>query len=355
MACKSPIWVWNKRYYSTPDRVVPVDYMQSQIALQPWDVARRRLLVPCGHCEDCLRQIRNDWFIRINRELAYCRAHRLDAMFITITIAPKYYNDALLNPSGFIRKWFERLRHVTGRSIKHVLFQEFGEHPEAGLDPRLHFHGFLFDTRLSYNAIRKAVSDLGWIWLGAASQKRARYVVKYVVKQILYSGNNEKLRILLRDRRYTRKYVSAHVGDYLGNFAAPSYRNSLWSFVDRKTGRLYEYRIPAYYNRYLDEKQKILRQISSALTYCRVIRDDLVVRLVHQFADIFPELSSTARTDSYWRNSLIVKHLHTGRSFLPLPDLPAFITESVVDSIDDMFNHLLNFYHGKTTLHFSCG
>ena len=34
-------------------------------------------------------------------------------------------------------------------------------HPEQGREPRLHFHGVLWDVSCSYNAIREAVKDLG--------------------------------------------------------------------------------------------------------------------------------------------------------------------------------------------------
>ena len=58
----------------------------------------------------------------------------------------------MLNPSSFIRLWFERVRRRFGHSIKHAVFQEFGTHPELGNEPRLHFHGVLWDVSYSYNA-----------------------------------------------------------------------------------------------------------------------------------------------------------------------------------------------------------
>ena len=145
MACQHPIWIRNRRYYDKKrPRVgfnVDADH-KSALALYPWDVARQWIMVPCGHCEDCLRRQRNDWFVRLERELARCKAESRQAIFITITISPKYYKDALLDPSGFIRRWNERVRHRIGHSFKHAFFQEFGTHPETGSEPRLHFHGF---------------------------------------------------------------------------------------------------------------------------------------------------------------------------------------------------------------------
>lgn len=188
MPCSSPIWIRNRRYF---DKKNPCrngsDVAKSALALRPWDVARQWLMVPCGKCEDCLRRQRNNWFVRLERELARCKADSQQAIFITITIAPKYYNEALLDPSKFIRRWNERVRHSLGHSFKHAFFQEFGTHPEIGSEPRLHFHGFLFGTNCLYNDIRKAVGDLGFVWLGVGTHKRARYVVKYVTKQIQFN------------------------------------------------------------------------------------------------------------------------------------------------------------------------
>lgn len=123
MACSHPIWIKNRRYYDkkNPSRFA-TDAQLSSLALRPWDVARQYLMVPCGKCEDCLRRLRNDWFIRLERELAFCRANYQQAIFITITISPKYYHEALLDPSAFIRRWNERVRHKIGHSFKHAFF-----------------------------------------------------------------------------------------------------------------------------------------------------------------------------------------------------------------------------------------
>lgn len=201
--CTSPIWIANRRY-TRKDHDISLP--MSNLAQNPWDVARFRLLVPCGQCEECLKALRNDWYVRIRQELARCRAEHCEAWFVTITIHPRYYRHALNDPTWFMRKWFERVRHVTGRSIKHVFFQEFGTHSQTGSEPRLHFHGFLFDPRMLYNDFRRIVARFGFVWLGQATPKRARYCVKYVVKQLNISGYElpDKLRLKLSDRRYTR-------------------------------------------------------------------------------------------------------------------------------------------------------
>lgn len=338
MACSSPIWIRNRRYF---DKMNPCrngsDVAKSALALRPWDIARQWLMVPCGKCEDCLRRRRNDWFVRLERELARCKAESRQAIFITITIAPKYYDAALQNPSWFIRRWNERVRHTLGHSFKHAFFQEFGTHPEIGTEPRLHFHGFLFGTDCLYNEIRSAVRDLGFVWLSKATLKRARYCVKYVTKQIEFkpedvsdkyvtiNGTITPLSFLLQHRRYTRKFISAGVGDYLGIRPCPSARTSSWSYLDVRTGIDYKYSIPRYYLRYLEQKDEILRSVASADAYARFSRSPLVQHVVALCAKRFSLDSSLSRRETYsWETKQLMRFSASSRK-MPDFDPPTWL------------------------------
>lgn len=284
--CTSPIWIANRRY-TRKDHDISLP--MSNLAQNPWDVARFRLLVPCGQCEECLKALRNDWYVRLRQELSRCRQQHAEAWFVTITIHPRYYDRALNNPAWFIRKWFERVRHVTGRSIKHAFFQEFGTHTQTGTEPRLHFHGFLFDPKMRYNTLRRIVSKFGFVWLCQATPKRARYCVKYVVKNLNTDGYDisDKLRLKLSDRRYTRKFVSAGVGNFLGTQPRPSFTNYTWFFDADASGRGYTYRIPRYYDRYLADIEKIQRAIRSAGAYACYFGDHMVSDFLRSLAPRF--------------------------------------------------------------------
>jgi len=331
MACSSPIWIRNRRYF---DKKNPCrngsDVAKSALALRPWDVARQWLMVPCGKCEDCLRRQRNDWFVRLERELARCKAESRQAIFITITISPKYYDEALRDPSKFIRRWNERIRHKIGHSFKHAFFQEFGTHPEIGSEPRLHFHGFLFGTDCMYNVIRSAVRDFGFVWLAKATQKRARYCVKYVTKQIQFNpeeisdkfvtlnGKITPLAILLQHRRYTRKFVSAGVGDFLGYMSRPSARVSTWSYFDFEKRINYNYSIPRYYHRYLKPEDDIIRSITAADAYSRFSKSSLVKRIVSLCVERFGLNSSVSRRETYtWEQKQMMRFSASSRK---MPD-----------------------------------
>lgn len=342
MACSSPIWIRNRRYF---DEKNPCrngsDVAKSALALRPWDIARQWLMVPCGKCEDCLRRQRNDWFVRLERELTRCKAESQQAIFITITIAPKYYEEALLNPSKFIRRFNERIRHKIGHSFKHAFFQEFGTHPETGSEPRLHFHGFLFATNVMYNEIRKAVGDLGFVWLAKATRKRARYVVKYVTKQIQFNpeeisdkfvtlnGKITSLATLLQHRRYTRKFVSAGVGDFLGYFPRPSARVSRWSYFDTKTSINYEYSIPRYYTRYFKPEDEVIRSITAADSYARFSKSPLVRRIVSLCVKRFGLDSSVSCRETYtWEQKQMIRFAASSRK-MPDFDPPTWLDSSI--------------------------
>lgn len=350
MACSRPIWIRNRRYFDkkNPSRQA-TDAQISSLALRPWDVSRQWLMVPCGKCDDCLRRLRNDWFVRLERELAFCRANSLQATFITITISPKYYGDALLDPAGFIRRWNERVRHRIGHSFKHAFFQEFGSHPQMGGEPRLHFHGFLFGLNVLYSELRSAVGDLGFVWLSKATPRRARYCVKYVVKQIgcppevadkivTVDGKPCKLSALLEHRRYTRKFISAGVGDYLGTRCAPSATIASWDYLDAKTSCVYSYTIPRYYNRYLKSEDETRRAVLAAHAYASFSKSALVRHILTLCLDRFAPFASVSYRKTYnWQVMQYRRFAATGK---PLPnfDPPAWLTVDIVHFWNSEYN-----------------
>lgn len=349
MACSHPIWIRNRRYSrrDVPFREIS-DYAKSSLALAPWDISRQWLMVPCGKCEDCLRRLRNDWFIRLERELARCKAENQQAIFITITISPKYYEEALRDPARFIRRWNERVRHKIGHSFKHAFFQEFGIHPQTGQYPRLHFHGFLFGTNVLYNEIRSAVRDLGFIWLAKGTHKRARYVVKYVTKQIkfdpaeisdqnlLIDGKLTPLARVLEHKRYTRKFISAGVGDYLGTRPAPSRSVTSWSYYDFEKCINYNYSIPRYYNRYLQQNDQLIRAIRSADAYSRFSKSALVRHVVDLCVKKFLPSSALSSRETYsWEMKKFREFASAGP--IPVMDPPTWLDRDIIESWYDFY------------------
>lgn len=183
-------------------------------------------------------------------------------------------------------------------------------HPEQGTEPRLHFHGILWDVPYSYNSIRNAVSDLGFIWISKVTDKRLRYVVKYVGKSIYMDDRSAafaksltitagklitNLYDFLQNSRYRRKFISAGVGDYLGDFKAPGVGSGLWFYTDRETGHVYRYRIPRYYDKYLSQDALLFRKISTAWTYARAFCGSLALGFLREVAERVLRPSSFSR------------------------------------------------------------
>lgn len=340
MPCESPIWIRNRRYFTSDKKsfsAESLDYAKSSISLRPWDVSRQYLLVPCGRCADCLRRLRNDWYVRLERELAYQESLHMPSIFITITISPKYYEEAFQSPSRFIRRFNERIRHYFGVSIKHAFFQEFGTHPEIGDTPRLHFHGFLFGTTFRYAHIREAVGDLGWIWLGKSSRKRARYVVKYVVKQIDVTTPSGELIPGCQDKRFLRKFVSAHVGDYIGRKPAPCFRVTTWDYLDFKTGTCYTYKIPRYYNRYISEVDQLKSSVLSAHSYACAFGDRLVRSIVDQCVKRLGLDSSVSCRSSHSWLTKNFRRFNQAAAGYHTHAIPAWIDSSVIQFWDSEY------------------
>ena len=90
---------------------------------------------------------------------------------------------------------------------------------------------------------------------------------------------------LLQDRKYRRKFVSAGVGDYLGDFKAPSATSGLWLYTDNETGDVYHYRIPRYYNKYLSQEALFFRKISTAWTYANAFASSLAIGFLREVAE----------------------------------------------------------------------
>ena len=69
----------------------------------------------------------------------------------------------------------------------------------------------------------------------------------------------------------------------MGDFAAPGV-TGLWSYTDCKTGVVYNYRIPRYYDKYLSQDALVFRKISSAWTYASAFGGSLALGFLREVA-----------------------------------------------------------------------
>ena len=212
----------------------------------------------------------------------------------------------------------------------------------------------MFGTNVLYNTIRSAVRDLGFVWLAKATHKRARYCVKYVTKQIQFNpeeisdkyvtvdGKLTPLSCLLHHRRYTRKFVSAGVGDFLGYMPRPSSRASSWSYYDIKTGINFNYSIPRYYLKYLKPEDEVARSITAADSYAHFSKSSLVKRIVSLCVERFGLNSAVSRRASYtWEQKQVMRFSASPRK-LPDFDPPTWLDLDILQFWRDHYKLQLN-------------
>ncbi|AXH76974.1 MAG: replication initiator protein [Microviridae sp.] len=179
--CLYPRAVQNKRYTATMKNggVIPPVNNLKLMTVQ----------VPCGKCMECKKQKYNGWRIRIIEELK----HDSQAHFVTLTLSteslrelteavhtkqPGIYGYTLDHAVATVatRRFLERIRKQTKRSVKHWLVTELGHEATE----HLHLHGFIWtpDKALIENQWK-----YGFVWIGEYTNARtASYVTKYILK-----------------------------------------------------------------------------------------------------------------------------------------------------------------------------
>lgn len=309
MACLHPIWIVNKRFTCcSPEE------RQNLLAEKPWLRDSLYLAVPCGKCPDCLKARRNDWYVRLNREYARQKSMGNVSWFLTLTIKPELYNEAIKSPAAFVRRFFEKIRHRHGSSIKHFLCCELG-----GRTGRLHYHGLLFGPKLSYSDLHSLAEDFGWIWLKPTDSRNIRYTVKYILKDTSadwYSSVTSNWSAS-QHREFRRLYTSAGLGEYLGTFPPPSEENRIWTFLDSRSGISYKYAIPRYYRKFSSLQALERMEIISAYR-CSILANanDTSILFKEAFETNFPSSLSRRYLSADYIRSVFSRFI---RPLTPLP------------------------------------
>lgn len=144
------------------------------------DERLRYVPVKCGKCMECRKQKQREWITRLSEEW---KAYPKDLKFVTLTISDKSfhelreYNSETENDlcKKAVRRWLERVRKKTGKSLKHWFVTELGE--EKG---RIHLHGFVWaNAQLIFDTWK-----YGHIFIGNfVNEKSIFYMTKYMLKQ----------------------------------------------------------------------------------------------------------------------------------------------------------------------------
>ncbi len=254
MACTSPIKIKNPRKLKLPG------------------VDRAIIEVPCGKCLECRKRYANDWRIRLIDELRYSTSSK--NYFITFSISDEYYNDFYTNHRLAIRKFLERYRKKYKISCRHWIVTELGD-----ITNRLHFHGILFDCKLSFDKIKPYIKrqnldytnkhlakmwKYGHVYVGYCSFQTASYIVKYITKAQYDDGIFFKPKV----------YCSPGIGEkFTTDPLQISWHRNLPenTYLTKRGG--FNYALPRYY------KNKFWSALELRLIQIRHANDELPYRL----------------------------------------------------------------------------
>lgn len=137
----------------------------------------------CGKCAECRKQKSREWRIRLTEELRTSFGY-----FVTLTFSDEEF-EKLEKEFGYkrnedqnsiatiaTRRFLERIRKETGKSMKHWFVTELGEKKD-----RLHLHGVTFGQETA-NLVRKHWK-YGNVFIGTFCNERSiNYITKYMLK-----------------------------------------------------------------------------------------------------------------------------------------------------------------------------
>jgi len=150
----------------------------------------RKLWVPikCGKCIECRRQIGREWKARLCEEIR----NNNTGKFVTLTFTDNYLKelekeieikskDEKIKDNEIatlaVRRFLERWRKETKKSVKHWLITELGQNETE----RIHLHGIIF-TDKDNNFIAEKWK-YGNVYIGEfVNEKTINYITKYCTK-----------------------------------------------------------------------------------------------------------------------------------------------------------------------------
>ena len=215
--------------------------------------------IGCGKCMECKKQRANGWRIRLMEELR----QSINGKFVTLSFS----NESLIELEGelesplngydlenqiaklAVRRFLERYRKVTGKSVRHWLVTELGQKRTE----RIHIHGIIW-TNKTLQEIREIwkygnVNERDKDWTNNyCTERTVNYIVKYVNKTDLI-------------HRYYNSIILTSPG--LGSKYIERQDSKLNRYTGENTRELYTTRqgvklaLPIYYrNKIYTEEQK---------------------------------------------------------------------------------------------------
>lgn len=221
----------------------------------------RVLYVPvgCGKCMECRKKKAREWQVRLLEETEADNK----ALFVTLTFSNEsikelgevigdklsgYERDNQIATIG-VRRFLERWRKKTKKSVKHWLITELGHNGTENI----HLHGIIWTSEKE--EVVKERWKYGYIWTnherGVVGGAVVNYIIKYVTK--LDEKHKEYQAKILASNGIGKRYTKKH------NFIQNRYNGKdTREYYQTKTG--HKISLPIYYRNklYTDEQKEKL-------------------------------------------------------------------------------------------------
>lgn len=253
------------------------------------------LYVPCGKCEFCLINKRDDWSFRLMQEYKAAKS----AAFITLT-----YSDKFLPETGLSKRHFQlfmkRLRKKSGERLRYYAVGEYGT--KTG---RAHYHAIVFNFQGNESFLKSAWSTregepYGLVHIGKVNEASIRYTTKYVIQRLAHTSKVLNPPFALMSRSYglganylTDEMVEWHRGAKRHHDSSPATARN-YTMVNGKKGRL-----PRYYKNIIWPLESVRKAISDSC------RDDALVKSAENFKFLLDQGYNPYAIMTEMRNAVI--------------------------------------------------
>jgi hypothetical protein len=153
--------------------------------LVPMCTDKRVLYIPveCGECYECRKKKAREWRVRVSEDLRTEFGY-----FVTLTFSDEAFRKLECEAGQIIhdheneigaialRRFLERVRKATGKSMKHWVVSELGDEKD-----RYHLHAVMFGQKSA--ELCKKYWQYGRVDIGTfCNEKTVNYIVKYMLK-----------------------------------------------------------------------------------------------------------------------------------------------------------------------------
>ncbi len=158
------------------------------------DIRVGHVPIGCSWCMECMKKKANEWKVRLREDIKDYK----NGSMVTLTISEENFmklaEDVEGRPSGYaldnavaklaVRRYLERWRKKTGKSVRHWLTTELGQN---GLE-KIHLHGIIYSRNFDMIEERWGY---GWVHKGRmkngerinyVNSKTINYLTKYITK-----------------------------------------------------------------------------------------------------------------------------------------------------------------------------